>query len=104
MFARQSLPTLADAAACRADALPGFFHLHDLERLQARRRPDALCPEGTADERTLGSLHDFAPADCCGDGVAVAECLAKHRHVGFDAIELMEATESLAKPRGAFVE
>ena len=52
----------------------------------------------------LRGLHDLAPADHGGDRVAVAERLAEHRHVGLDAVELVQAAERLAEAGRAFVE
>ena len=90
-------------AGC-GDGVPGLHALHDFQRLQGRRRSDALGPEGAADEGGLRRLHDFAPADGGGNGIAVAQRLAEHGHVGLDAVHLVQAAEGLAEAGGAFVE
>src|SRR5207302_11503576 len=97
-------PARADVGADARDLLPRAAALHNLKRLKCRGRPDALGPESAADEGALRGLHDRAPADDRGYGVAVAERLTEDRHVGVDVVEVVQPAESLAKTGGALVE
>ena len=71
--------------------------LHHLKGFQSSRGANAFRPEGAADEGALSCLHHNAAADGGRDGVAIAKGLAKHRHIGFNAVFQMQPTEGFAK-------
>src|ERR1700692_3783706 len=100
MLLRKTLPAGKYTFSDARDSFPGARTLHDFERLERSRGPDAFGPKRAADKRRLRSLHDLAPADHGGNGVAVAERLAEHRHVRLDTVRHVQTAIGLAEARG----
>src|SRR5581483_8936708 len=93
----QDLPTPPHIQPYACNGLPGALAFHDFQRLDGSGRSDALAPEAAADEGRLGCLHDLATADRRGDGIAIANRLAKNSHIRLDTVFLVEPSEGLTK-------